>query len=428
MIRSAAGTVATRVIVMAGNLATIMAVGHALGSEGLGIVSLIILGITFILLLNNVVGGGALTYLVSRHALRRLLAPAYLWAFITACIAAIALQHLALVPSQFVQAVVIIALIQSTTAIHSAILLGQERIAAYNMTAMVQAVALPIAYLGLCQFTGDCSLTSYIHAAYVASAAAAIIAALMVFVHRPTNSTTDHGQTAALRGMLRQGGLVQAANLLQLLNYRLAYYLIERWAGLAALGVYSVTSQLAESAWLGPKSLGTVLYARISNIAERDQQRGTTIAILKGSVALAAGVLVILLMVPDPVYGLVFGRDVKGVQPLLLLLVPGLLGMAASQAYSHYFSGVGLNRHNAIGSGIGLVCTLVFGYWLIPVYGLSGAAITASVAYSGNALYQMVVFLRVTRSALRDLLPRPSDLGLLRAAWKEKGENVEMRE
>jgi O-antigen/teichoic acid export membrane protein len=131
-------------------------------------------------------------------------------------------------------------------------------------------------------------------------------------------------------------------------------------------------------------------------------------------------VVIILLMVPDPFYGLVFGREVKGVQPLLLLLVPGLLGMAASQAYSHYFSGVGLNRHNAIGSGIGLVCTLVFGYWLIPAYGLTGAAITASVAYSANAFYQMVVFLRVTRSALRDLLPRPSDLGLLRSTWRER--------
>jgi O-antigen/teichoic acid export membrane protein len=420
MIRSAAGTVATRVIVMAGNLATVMAVGHALGSEGLGIVSLIVLGITFILLLNNVVGGGALTYLVPRHALRRLLAPAYLWAIVTAGIAAIVLQHLALVPEQFVQAVVIIALIQSTTAIHSAVLLGQERITAYNTTAMVQAVALPVAYLGLCQILNECSLKSYIHAAYIASAAAAIVAALMVLIHRPKKPTADHGQAAALRGMLRQGGLVQAANLLQLLNYRLAYYLIERWAGMASLGVYSVTTQLAESAWLGPKSLGTVLYARISNTAEREQQRGATIAILKGSIALATAVVLILLMVPDPVYGLVFGKEVKGVQPLLLLLVPGLLGMAASQAYSHYFSGVGLNRHNAIGSGIGLVCTLVFGYWLIPTYDLTGAAITASVAYSANALYQMVLFLRVTQSAVRDLLPGPSDIGLLRSAWRDR--------
>lgn len=419
MIRSAAGTIATRVVVMAGNLATIMAVGHALGSEGLGLVSLVVLGITFILLLNNVLGGGALTYLVPRHPLRRLLAPAYLWALITAGIAVFALDHLGLVPALYVQAVIILALVQSTSAIHGAVLLGQQRIAAFNAMHMTQAVLLPLSFVLLCRIGGDCTMHSYILAAYLASGATALLAAILVVVGGK-GSSSDHGWQAALRGMLRQGGLIQAANLLQLLNYRLAYYLIERWLGMAALGIYSVTTQLAESAWLGPKSLGTVLYARISNTEERDLQRGTTIAILKGAVALAAGVVLILLMVPDPLYGLVLGRDVKGVQPLLLLLVPGLLGMAASQAYSHYFSGTGLNRHNAFGSGIGLLCTLAFGYWLIPEYGLPGAAITASVAYSANALYQMVVFLRVTGSALSDLLPRPSDLGLLRQAWRER--------
>jgi len=419
MIRSAAGTIATRVVVMAGNLATIMAVGHARGSEGLGLVSLIVLGITFILLLNNVLGGGALTYLVPRHPLRRLLLPAYLWALFTAGVAVVALKYLELVPALYVQAVIILALVQSTSAIHGAVLLGQQRIAAFNAMHMMQAVLLPLSFVVLCRIGGGSSMHYYILAAYVASGATALLAMLLVMMGEK-HDIMDHGGKAALRGMLRQGGLIQAANLLQLLNYRLAYYLIERWIGLAALGIYSVTTQLAESAWLGPKSLGTVLYARISNTEERDQQRGTTIAILKGAVALAAGVVLLLLMVPDPLYGLVFGRDVKGVQPLLLLLVPGLLGMAASQAYSHYFSGTGLNRHNAIGSGIGLLCTLAFGFWLIPEFGLPGAAITASLAYSANALYQMVVFLRVTGSALRDLLPRPSDLGLLRQAWRER--------
>lgn len=421
MIRSAAATIATRVLVMAGNLATIMAVGHTQGTEGLGMVSLIVLGITLILLLNNVIGGGALTYLVSRHRLGRLLVPAYLWAFATAGIAWVVLNEFPLVPAGYQDAVVLLALIQSITAIHSAVLLGRQRIASYNATAVVQAVSLPVAYLLLYRVGGEHSLLSYIHASFMASGAAVVLSTLLVtLVGRTERSGADHGWAAALRGMLRQGGLVQAANVLQLLNYRLAYYLIERWLGMAALGVYSVTTQLAESAWLGPKSLGTVLYARISNTEDRAGQRSATIAILKGSVALAAIVLLVLLLVPDPVYEKLFGRDVKGVQALMLLLLPGLLGMAASQAYSHYFSGVALNRHNATGSGIGLLCTVLFGLWLIPQHGLPGAAVTASVAYSANALYQMIVFLRVTGTAWIELLPRAGDLGMLRTAWRER--------
>jgi O-antigen/teichoic acid export membrane protein len=421
MIRSAAGTIATRVIVTVGNLVAIMAAGHVLGSEGLGTISLLVLGITLILLLNNVVGGAALTYLVPRHPLRRLLLPAYAWALITAGIALLVLRLVPLVPVGFSEYVVGLALLQSFTATHSAVLLGQQRIPAFNALGVLQALLLPIVFVVLAFGFGQRSVLAYVYSAYAAFLLTALVAAFMVARSTPTTDE-DHAATKGdtLRAMLRQGGWVQAANLLQLLNYRLAYYLIERWVGLAALGVYSVTTQLAESAWLGPKSLGTVLYARISNTELSEQHRGTTIAILKASVALAAGVVLILLMVPDPLYAMFFGRDVKGVQPLLLVLVPGLLGMAASQAYSHYFSGVGLNRHNAIGSGIGLACTVVFGFWLIPAHGLAGAAITASVAYSANALYQMVFFLRATGAAFRDLMPRPSDLGLLRAAWKDK--------
>ena len=410
---------ATRVAVMAGNLATIMAVGHSLGNEGLGTVSLIVLAVTFILLLNNVVGGGALTYLVPRHPLRRLLAPAYLWALITAGIAILALRQWGLVPALYADVVVILALVQSTSAIHGAVLLGQQRFAAFNVMQVAQAVLLPASFVLLCWTGGSCSMHYYIVAALLASGATALLAVFLVIAGDKGNSS-DHGRGAALRGMLRQGGLVQAANLLQLLNYRLAYYLIERWLGLAALGVYSVTTQLAESTWLGPKSLGTVLYARVSNTREALVQRRDTIHILKGSVALAAAATGLLLLIPDPVYAALFGRDVEGVQALLLLLVPGLLGMAASQAYSHYFSGTGLNRHNAIGSGIGLACTVVFGPWLIRDHGLPGAAITASVAYTANGLYQMVVFLRTTGTPWHALLPRPSDLGLLRQAWLQE--------
>ncbi len=419
MIKAAASTIATRVVIMACNLGTIMAVGHATGSTGLGVVSLIVLGVTFILLLNNILGGGALTYLVPRHRLLRLLAPAYLWALITAGVALLVMDHIALVPAEYVRAVIILALVQSSTSIHGAVLLGRQRIAAFNAVHTTQALLLPLVYIGLGTFTKNWSIDSYVNAAYAASGTAALLALVLVAKGSET-AAPDHGWRGALRGMLRQGGSVQAANLLQLLNYRLAYYLIEAWIGLAALGIYSVTTQLAESAWLAPKSLGTVLYARISNTEKPNEQRSTTIAILKAAVALAAGTVLVMLMVPDPLYAFFFGPEVKGVQPLLLVLVPGLLGMAASQAYSHYFSGVGLNQHNAIGSGIGLLCTLAFGFWLIPEYGLLGAAITASLAYSANALYQMIVFLRVTGSSLSDLLPRPNDLGLLRQAWKER--------
>ena len=50
--------------------------------------------------------------------------------------------------------------------------------------------------------------------------------------------------------------------------------------------------------------------------------------------------------------------------------------------------------------------------------GLSGAAITASLAYSASLIYQITVFLDRTRSSMRDLLPNKLDMVRARALWK----------
>ncbi|MCB0793748.1 MAG: polysaccharide biosynthesis C-terminal domain-containing protein, partial [Flavobacteriales bacterium] len=225
--------------------------------------------------------------------------------------------------------------------------------------------------------------------------------------------------TPPLRAMLRQGGLIQAANLLQLLNYRLAYYLIEYYQGLSALGVYSVGTQLSESAWIAPKSIGTVLYTRVSNASDGDGARRLTLTSAKVAVILAGVVVVFVLLVPDTLYQVLFGREIQGIAPIVLLLAPGILSMAVSQAFSHYFSGTGANQHNLIGSGIGVIITVLVGTWAIPIYGLAGAAATASLAYASNVTYQTVVFLRTTRSDLSDLLPSASDLERARGFWEE---------
>ena len=68
MVKPILGTVGSRVTITLLNLLLVMATGKMLGVTGLGTISLIILGITLILLLSHVVGGGALAYLAPRYA------------------------------------------------------------------------------------------------------------------------------------------------------------------------------------------------------------------------------------------------------------------------------------------------------------------------------------------------------------------------
>jgi O-antigen/teichoic acid export membrane protein len=128
--------------------------------------------------------------------------------------------------------------------------------------------------------------------------------------------------------------------------------------------------------------------------------------------------LLLLLLLPGSVYTLAFGKDVTGLRPLLLLLVPGILAMAASQAFSHYFSGTGRNRLNMVASGLGMLVTLGIGPGAVDRWGLHGAALTASLSYITAATLQFTVFLRATRAPLAAFWPGRADLNRAQAMLK----------
>ena len=414
MIKPVIGSVLARVWTTLANLLVFMVAGHALGAEGLGAISLIVLGITLVQLLNNVVGGGALVHLMPRAPLGALLRPAYAWAVITAFVAA-AISFLPLVSEGLSLHVVILAFMQSLYSIHLNVLVGRKRFRAYNWIVAAHAALLLAMFVLLLRMSGHRDVGSYVWASYVAFGATLLLSTLAIFLS--PQPATVQAEPGLLRRMVRQGLQIQSANVMQLLNYRLAYYLIEHFRGLAPLGVYSVATQLAEGAWLVPRSLGLVLYGSVSNEAAADRQRSLTLTVFKVAVISAAGAMIIALLLPDALFGWLFGKEVQGLRPILLVLAPGIVAMAASQAYSHYFSGVGANKHNAIGSGIGLMITVVFGIFLVSHHGLLGAAATASLAYGANAIYQGWIFNRLTGACLADLKPTGADVERIRSAW-----------
>lgn len=405
MLRQITGTVAARIVITVMGLLVAVIAGHRLGTEGLGTIGLITLGITLIRLGTDLLGGGGLVYLVPRVPLGRLLPSCYFGALAAAVVGFGIVLLFHLVPEGYAGHVALLAFLQGLNAVHLNVLVGQQRIHANNLVGMAQAIALVAAFALLARLPGA-DAHAFIMASYIAVALALVTGILSMRRQAPVLADVPHHVLKLLMG---QGGYVQAANGMQLMNYRLAYWLVERFRDTASLGIYTVANQLAEGSWLVPKSLALVLYSRISNSRSADGQRLLVLACLKLSMACALAVIAVLLLLPSSFFQWAFGPEVNGITPLIALLAPGILGMAASQVFSHYFSGTARNVHNVIGSGLGLAITVVAGLLLIPAYGLHGAAITATLAYCANALYQAVMFMRITHSSFPDLWPKAAD-------------------
>lgn len=416
MLKQATGTVISRVFVTAMNLLVMVIAGHQLGADGLGTIGLIVLGITLVMLPANLLGGGALVFLVPRVPLGRLIRPAYAGATVSALLASMLLHLFPLVPTGYEFHVCALAFIQAVYSVHLGVLLGQQRIARHNVISSIHSVVLLLVFAGVLLFRKDIGAMAYVWASYSAFGLTTFLSVLAMGRQTPIRESAP---ADVLRLMFRQGLWVQGANGLQLMNYRLAYWIIEHASGRAALGLYSVGTQLAESAWIAPRSLGMVLVSRVSNLDEVAQQRRLTLLTAKVAIAVALLVVIVLAVLPDAIFQFFFGDDIRGLKPIVLLLSPGILSMSASQAFSHYFSGKGQNRHNLIGSGLGMVITAGLGWWAIPQWGLRGAAFTASLAYTASVSYQWMVFSRRHHVTFLHLLPDQEDLARLRELWRK---------
>ncbi len=384
-----------------------------LGADVRGEISLFMLNVTLISMLNNVIGGSAYVYLSSRYSALSLLASGYVWAAVTACVGAWTLVTFSLSQPHLLLHLAAISLLASLNGINLNYLLGKERIRENNLITLSQILILLIVLFAQIFFTPHRGLSVYLNALYVSFGFGFLITLFPIkryITFGPFSHFIDFILKAA-----RQGILIQSAYIIQLLNYRLSYFLIEAHYGSAMLGIYSVGVSIAEAVWLVSKSIALVQYARVSNKGEGEYAQSLTINLVKLSGSVSFLLIIILVLIPSAFYTFVFGPEFTGIKRIILWLSPGILALAISTIFTHYFSGLGKNHFNTIASGIGLVFTLPLCFLLIPYWGPEGAALAADCAYTGALIYLLIKFMRHSNCSFSDFLPRMADA---RLAWQ----------
>ncbi len=181
--------------------------------------------------------------------------------------------------------------------------------------------------------------------------------------------------------LLRYGRGVFASNLAQKLNYRLDMFLMNAFMGAASVGVYSVATRVAEVFLVVPRSLRMIWHREVSaEAASRGVSRTEQMI----------GVLFAGVILTAPLYGLaaalgvplVFGAEYASSSMPLLLLMPGVAALAVSMPLMGAIAGQGSPERLAVASWVALGATVALDIALIPAYGLPGAAVASSLAYT----------------------------------------------
>jgi len=222
-----------------------------------------------------------------------------------------------------------------------------------------------------------------------------------------------YGIKDTVKSIMSYGSRTQIANVLQFFNYRLSFYILENYINRAALGVFGAGVQLSEGLWIVGKSVSLVQFSRTSNTEDRDYNNLLAINLVKLSFILTFVMLVVLLLFPTALFVYLFGADFTAVKIVILTLAPGIVIVPCSMIMTSYFSGIGKPQIGTYTSAIGLVITIVVGFSIIPIYGIIGAGITASVTYLLSFVYLFVKFKQSSGALLKDFMVRRDDIAYL---------------
>lgn len=279
----------------------------------------------------------------------------------------------------------------------SGILLGQSRIRLWNYVQMASPLLTLIGMLILVVgLDGGVRAAVFAWAlAHFATASLALLLARDLWSPLRATSIVDVRSRVLVRLALAMGAMQVVA----LFSYRVELYILERLEDLAAVGIYSIAMQAAESLWLIAAALATAVTAPVVHAREDEavaliKKTALRSLLFTGLAALVVGALAPL-VIPH-----VFGEDFSDAATPLLLLLPGVLLYAPVTVLVVYLSVRQSRPHLSLLVALtAMVVTLACAVPLISLWGAAGAALASTAGYAAGAALAVAFFIRLRPSA-----------------------------
>jgi O-antigen/teichoic acid export membrane protein len=303
--------------------------------------------------------------------------------------------------------------------------LGLQHVVSYNVLTAVQRGFVLLFLLLLLPVWRQA--TAALGAHLVAQVIAATITTIY-FARRHLISLSPRPDWSLLRSAFSYGMRSQAANILLYLNLRLATFVINAYTDPAQVGVYSIAVILAESLWHVSSSVATVLMPRVS--ASQSLQRARTLASRSARLSLAGTAL---LAVPIGIFSpwlisLLFGSEFRGAAPALAILLPGIVIFSVEYVLASYLAGRGYPQLVTVVAFIALVVTVVLNLWLVPKWGIRGAALASTISYAAATVSTILFYERLSGARLSEMMvPTNEDRTYLRAYLEDLNRKLARR-
>jgi O-antigen/teichoic acid export membrane protein len=283
-------------------------------------------------------------------------------------------------------------------------MLGEGRVAAYNLPELATGSALLFG-VGAAILIFGRHVAPLLAIRVGTEALVALI--LIVYIQRVVRFHFKPSMPL-LRKQVKYGVKNYASSLLWVVLLQSDLVLCNHFLGSSPTGIYSVAVSLGLPVTLLASVVGILTFQRVSSDGIRSNRVANTSQVMRVLVVITAASTLSMAALAPWMVPLIYGGRFGAASQALLLLLPGLFALSLETVLINSLAGEGSPSIVYRAPVVGVVVNLGANLFVIPRWGIDGAATTSSIAY-------IIVFLLVFRYYLRSTHSRPGGVLLLKS-------------
>jgi O-antigen/teichoic acid export membrane protein len=206
-----------------------------------------------------------------------------------------------------------------------------------------------------------------------------------------------------LKSLVLYGSKAYLWNVITFMDRRLDLIVVGILLTSTEIGFYSNAIGLVEKMWFLPESIAIVLFPFVASSKNDDVRRLVSIT-SRNTLMLMFISSIIVGIFAEPIIVTLFGIEYLPAVNLLRLLLPGTIFLSVARLITVAYAGLGKPEMGAITALVSLSLMVVLIVVLVPIWGVSGVAIAASIGYMFAALIIVITFSRQMKVPLQELL------------------------
>lgn len=411
-IKNVISTVITRVAITAIGMGISVVIARVLGAKGQGIFSVSILLPSMLAIFTTFGINVASTYFIAKKKYdpKEVLGANIMLAFsislITILIGLIIIFFFSneILPGiEYVYMVFALLLIPFTMFFEmcGSILLGLQKIRKYNFLSFLQSFSFLLLILVLL-LRFRLGIKAAIFAQILSFAFASAV--LFFISKKETQGIIFRLNKEYIQQVFSYGLKIYLTSILNILHYRISLILINLLLNPVSVGLYTISSKLSEGILLISISTSTVLFPKVSSETHLATIKDITPMVCRSVMFLCLIFCIIFFISSHWIIIFLYSNSfVESVAPFQILLI-GTLAISGFTILMNDLAGRGKPIISAYITGSAVFLNIVLNIFLIPKFGIKGAAWAGSISYVLTFIVTVFIYSKISGNKISDIL------------------------